>query len=471
MTSSEEARPRRVLQTLPDLQVGGGQVIALSAIRHLPRSRYHFEQLALDPDVEQMVPDFRALGVEPVLIDHKRGHTAREVGAIATFIRERHIDVVHVHGADERRLVMPAALAAGVPVVCHLHSEWVHLGIHPPPFATLPGRARAQVMGRARDWVEHRATRLYLADSAAAADRFRPHVRSPILTMTQSMPFDLMDRARSAHDERAWRAALGLGPGPVAINVSRAVPGKGQDRLIRAFGAVVEQVPGAQLVLVGDGELRGEHQRLARELGVADAVRFLGTRRDIPDLLVGADLFVFASHTESFGLVVGEAMTAQLPVLAYRLPSLDTFSRADVTGYYPAQQDEATFIRRFCELLADGARRRRMGQAGFELVAERFPVDATARSFDAAYRWVLEEAPVARRFRLPKPRSVGGPGADDEAWMWPVTPQSFGMRDRGVDAVGPCDPMGAVPVDHVLLPGVERGGDHRTDGGGGPGGR
>ena len=168
MTSRDEARPRRVLQTLPDLQVGGGQVIALNGIRHLPRSRYHFEQLALAPELAQMVPDFRELGVEPVLIDHRRGRTAQDVAAIASVIRERRIDLVHIHGANERRLVMPAAFAARVPVVCHLHSEWVHLGVHPPPHPTLRARARAQVMGHARDWFEHRATRLYLADSAAA---------------------------------------------------------------------------------------------------------------------------------------------------------------------------------------------------------------------------------------------------------------------------------------------------------------
>ena len=285
--------------------------------------------------------------------------------------------------------------------------------------------------------------------------------------MTQSMPFDLMAEARAAHDDRAWRAELELGPGPVAINVSRAVPGKGQDRLIRAFRAVVERVPDAQLVLVGDGELRGEHERLARELGVADAVRFLGTRRDIPALLVGADLFVFASLTESFGLVVGEAMTAQLPVLAYRLPSLDTFSRPGVTGYYPEQDDEAAFVARFCELLGDEARRRRMGRAGFDLVAERFPIDATARSFDRAYRWVLE----TRRTRRVDPSAGGGPPRARRTGRGAGHATGAGMRDRGADDVGTLDPVGAVPLDHVLLPGVERGGDRRADGGSGPGGR
>ena len=438
MTSREAARPRRVLQTLPDLQVGGGQVIALNAIRHLPRSKYHFEQLALAPELAEMVPDFRELGVEPVLIDHDRSDTARGVAAIAKVIRERQIDLVHIHGAGERRLVMPAAYVAGVPVVCHVHGEWVHLGVHPPPDASPAARARAQVMGYARDWVEHRATRLYLADSTAAAENYRPFVRSPIVTMTQSMPFDLMAEARSAHDDRAWRSALDLGPGPVAINVSRAVVGKGQDRLIRAFRSVVDRVPDAQLVLVGDGDLRGEHQQLARELGVEGNLRFLGTRRDIPALLVGADLFAFTSLTESFGLVVGEAMTARLPVLSYRLPSLDTFSEHGVTGYYPEQDDEASFVAHFCELLSDEDRRRRMGQAGFERVAKRFPIDATARSVDAAYRWVLEESPSRHQRRPLRARSgsveappsavPSGPcsgaemGAGADSRSWPVTP-------------------------------------------------
>ena len=157
-----------------------------------------------------------------------------------------------------------------------------------------------------------------------------------------------------------------------------------------------------------------------------------------------------------------------------------------MTGYYPEQDDEAAFVARFCELLADEARRRRMGQAGFELVAERFPIDATARSFDAAYRWVLDESPRRRQRRplrtgpgpVEAPPSATPPGLlrsgggcrrrRPELAGHPI---GLGMRDRYGDAVGTRDPEGAVPVDHVLLPGVERGGDHRADGGRRPGGR
>ena len=53
--------------------------------------------------------------------------------------------------------------------------------------------------------------------------------------MTQSMPFDTMAAAAARHDDAAWRAGFGIGPGPVAINISRHVPGKGQDRVIRAI--------------------------------------------------------------------------------------------------------------------------------------------------------------------------------------------------------------------------------------------
>jgi glycosyltransferase involved in cell wall biosynthesis len=461
------ARPRRVLQTLPDLQVGGGPVIALNGIRHLPRSHYRFDVLALEPERAQLVADFEELGVEPVLLEHRPSRALLDVAAITRLIRRRRIDVVHVHGANERRLVMPAALAAGVPVVSHLHSEWVHFGPMPPARPNALTRARAEALGAARDRIEHRATKLYLADSEAAAERFRPHVRSPILTMTQSMPFDLMAEARAAHDDAAWRAALGLGAGPVVVNVSRAVPGKGQDRLIGAFVGVLRRVPDARLLLVGDGELRPEHQRMARELGVEHAVRFLGTRRDIPALLVGADVFAFASHTESFGLVVGEAMTAQLPVVAYRLPSLDTFCGPDVTGFYPEQDDEAAFVDRLCLLLGDRERRRRMGQAAFRAVAARFPIDATARSFDQAYRWVLDHHRPCRRSAAEPLTGTPTPLWDDA----PITPHGNGLRDGGTDASHRPDQLGPAALDHVLLPGVERGGDHRADGGRRAGGR
>jgi glycosyltransferase involved in cell wall biosynthesis len=244
-----------------------------------------------------------------------------------------------------------------------------------------------------RDRLEDRAVREYLADSPPVADAFRPFVRRPVHAMTQSMPFALLDAARVAHDDRAWRAELGLGPGPVAISVSRLAEGKGQDRIIRAMTVVRRRVPDAQLLMVGDGELRGAYEALVDELDLGDAVRFLGTRRDVPRLLVGADVFAFASATESFGLVVAEAMAARLAVVALRLPSLAGFTSED-TGLFSDQADDDGFARNLGTVLADRALARRLGEAGHAVVAQRFPARATADSFEGAYRRVLRMDPA-----------------------------------------------------------------------------
>jgi len=91
---------------------------------------------------------------------------------------------------------------------------------------------------------------------------------------------------------------------------------KGLARALRAMASLRRTVPNAETrLLVVGGERPGSHSRLARRLGVADAVQFLGPRGDVPDLLLAADLLVHPAASEAGGLVVLEAMAAGLPVL------------------------------------------------------------------------------------------------------------------------------------------------------------
>ncbi|MPY93365.1 MAG: glycosyltransferase [Acidimicrobiia bacterium] len=234
------------MHTMPDLDVGGGQVVALNAIREGDHESFDYDVLAVRTKPDDMVAEFDAAGVRPVVFDWNCTGRPKQVGELVKLFRARRVDLVHVHGLVERPAVLAAAFIARVPVVGHIHSEWVHLGPKFPPDASAVQRARARVLGWGRDALEHRVVRWYVADSTAAADLLRPYVRAPIDTMIQSMPAAEMARARAAHDDERWRAQLQLGPGPVAINVSRCVPGKGQDRLIRALASVRARVPDAQ---------------------------------------------------------------------------------------------------------------------------------------------------------------------------------------------------------------------------------
>jgi len=113
------------------------------------------------------------------------------------------------------------------------------------------------------------------------------------------------------------RDDLGLGRDDVVmISVGTLEPRKNQIALVRLFAKISQRHPAANLVLVGDGPSRGEIEAAVAELGIASKVRLLGFRRDVPDLLPLADLYVHASLLENCPIVLLEAARAGLPVAA-----------------------------------------------------------------------------------------------------------------------------------------------------------
>lgn len=109
---------------------------------------------------------------------------------------------------------------------------------------------------------------------------------------------------------------------PRLIMVATLEGHKDHATLLRAMPAVLAQLPKAELCLAGDGTLRGKLEALAFELGIAQAVKFLGSRRDVPALLGRSDVFVFSTtDQEGLGTVLVEALAAGLPVVASDVPA------------------------------------------------------------------------------------------------------------------------------------------------------
>lgn len=139
---------------------------------------------------------------------------------------------------------------------------------------------------------------------------------------------------------RATRARTGLPERAFVVGgVGRLVPGKRFDALVRAVAAL----PGAHLLLAGDGPERAGLRRLAAELGAQSRIHLLGERDPlgdsadgrtpgIPALLAAMDVFVSPSREEAFGLAVVEALAAGLPVLHVTCPAIDDLPAAQAPG-------------------------------------------------------------------------------------------------------------------------------------------
>ncbi|WP_177229033.1 glycosyltransferase family 4 protein [Amycolatopsis sacchari] len=177
------------------------------------------------------------------------------------------------------------------------------------------------------------------------------------------------------------RARHGLGDRPTVVCVSRLVPRKGQDTLVRTMPELRRRVPDVALLIVGGGPYRKQLERMARELDVAEDVVFTGSVPwpELPAHYAAGDVFAMPARTrgkgldvEGLGIVYLEASATGLPVIAGRSGGAPETVLDEVTGHVVDGRDVLQLAETLASLLGDPTRARKMGQAGREWVSENW---------------------------------------------------------------------------------------------------
>ncbi|MER5455754.1 glycosyltransferase family 4 protein [Micromonospora sp. NPDC002389] len=182
-----------------------------------------------------------------------------------------------------------------------------------------------------------------------------------------------VDFYHPAVDGSGVRHRLGLSDRPVVVCVSRLVPRKGQDMLIRALPLIRRRVPDAALLVVGGGPYRATLARLARQAGVERDVVFTGSipEAELPAHYAAGDVYAMPCRTrnrgldvEGLGIVYLEASAAGLPVVAGDSGGAPDAVREGETGYVVNGRDVAELTDRLVTLLTDRDLARQFGAAG-----------------------------------------------------------------------------------------------------------
>jgi glycosyltransferase involved in cell wall biosynthesis len=189
-----------------------------------------------------------------------------------------------------------------------------------------------------------------------------------------------------AADPAPERSALQLPEGPLVLSVGQLEAVKGQRYLIDAWPAVRAAVPGATLLLLGNGSLRAELEEWTRRKGVAASVQFLGFREPALPYLLACDLLVQPSLTEGMPNAVLEAMAARRPVVATRTGGLPDLVSDGETGVLVPPADPHVLACAIVGLLADPDRRAAMGEAAGRRVRDHFSVEQMVTLTEEAYR-------------------------------------------------------------------------------------
>jgi glycosyltransferase involved in cell wall biosynthesis len=172
--------------------------------------------------------------------------------------------------------------------------------------------------------------------------------------------------------------------------VGRLIPIKGHVVLLRAFRRVLDERPDARLDIAGRGTLEHGLKDLARELGLADAVRFLGHVTPIQKAIEQSFAVVVPSLGEGFGMVALEAMERARPVIAASIGGLEDLVRENETGLLVPAGEAEPLAQAMLSLAADPARAAAMGLEARRRALERFPEDRCTERTEEVYRFWLD---------------------------------------------------------------------------------
>jgi glycosyltransferase involved in cell wall biosynthesis len=371
-----------------DSLVPGGAESSLAALAGLYPARGIELEVAYLHDRPGLHDVFSAAGARVTSLagpGGRRGWARRSL----TLVRARRPDLVHTTLFEADIAGRLAGASSLVPVVSSLVTEgYGRSGRNEPGI-----RAWKLWGAQLADIATARLVRRFHAVSVHVADVMARRLLVPrgrMDVIPRGRDPQVLGRRTEERTRRA-RAMLDVPPGDrLLLAVARHEYPKGLDVLLRALPSVQAEVPGVRLIVAGrEGNETANLQRLAGRLGVGEAVRFLGSRSDVPELLCAADLFVLPTRREGFPGAVLEAMALEVPIVG---SSIAAVSEAVVDGQHavlvPPDDPSALAVAMVDVLTCPSAARQRT-LAALARFHDRFTVDRAADAMRRFYEAAL----------------------------------------------------------------------------------
>jgi len=328
-----------------------------------------------------------ALGLDPPEFGLRgsllRPNTLLQALRLAAWLRRSGASLLHCHDFYSNLLGSLAARIAGVPWIVSRRDLGVWTGpAHARLLAMVTRRAPFVLCNSdaVRDLVVHRE----------GADPARVRV------IPNGIDLERFDREAAASPRPPVE---GLRPeAPVVALVANMKHGvKGHGDFLLAAASVARALPAARFLLVGDGGLRPELERRARELGLGSAAIFTGRRTDVPSLLSRCTAAVSSSRSEGLSNAIMEAMAASLPVVATAVGGNVELVRDGRTGFLVRPGDASQLAARLVDVLRDPGLAARLGHAGRRRVEDEYSARRLGERLQMLYAEIAGRRVQVRR--------------------------------------------------------------------------
>jgi glycosyltransferase involved in cell wall biosynthesis len=379
----------RVLRAITRLNIGGPAIHAILLTRGLQNER--FSSVLVTGLEGPHEGSMRALatkhGVEPRVLRELGREVSplndlRATLAMYRLIRRGRPHIVHTHMAKAGTAGRLAAWLARVPIVVHT--------FHGHTFHSYWGPVKSRVFLQIERTLGAMTDRVIAVGDAQKAD-IATYGVAP-LSKIQTIPLGLeIEPMLEAENHRGrLRAELGVGSDrPLIGIVARLVPIKAHEVFLEAAAKIRAAWPESTFLIIGDGERRAELEALARQLGIADATRFLGWRDDMREVYADLDVVTLCSNNEGSPVALIEALAAARPVVSTRVGGVPNVVQDGESGLLVPPRDPSALAEGVLSLLRDPDRAARLGLAGRNAV---FPKHASTRLVQDVERLYLELA-------------------------------------------------------------------------------
>ncbi len=360
---------------------GGLENGVVNLINHMPADRYRHAVIALT-EVTDFKNRIQRDDVQFISLNKAPGHGIWLFPKLFRIFRQLRPAIVHSRNLAALEAQLPA-WAAGVPVRIH--------GEHGRDVEDLDGSniTYQRVRRFYRPFVSY-----YLALSRDLAQYLIGIIRVPKTKVLQV--YNGVDSIRF-HSGSADQTAVGCPfsrPEHWLVGtVGRMQTVKDQPTLVRAFVRALEIAPPLRqhlrLVMVGNGPLRNECQRLLETAGVSELTWLPGERDDVPEIMRGLDCFVLPSLAEGISNTILEAMASGLPVIATDVGGNADLVIAGKTGQVIPAADPEAMAQEIVRLATQTDVARDMGRAGRQVVEEKFSMKAMVAAYQGTYDKLL----------------------------------------------------------------------------------
>jgi glycosyltransferase involved in cell wall biosynthesis len=375
----------KVLIGTPVLLIGGTEIHTVNLAEVLIHAGYQITICCYYDYDDFIVSKFEAIGANVILMNLNRSDSIlRLMGKLRRVFLKIKPDIVHVQYIAPGLIPIMAAKFAGIRKV----------------FATVhqPGRIyglKAKLLIRVAAYIcdaffcnSKSVEESWFGDSQV----FYPneiHSKRKNFTIYNGIDIEKIEKIGKELNRDKIKDLLGIKDKRVIGVVGRLRKEKGQATLLESMKTIIQELPDAVLIVVGDGPDRPYLQEMAKKLGIGLHVKWL--KRKGHDEVLGLynimDVVVVPSLFEGFGLAAAEAMAAGLPVVGSRVDGLSEIIEHKVAGYLVPAGDCDELAKTTIQLLSNPENSKKMGEKGKERVQELFSMEHFVQSVVSAYQY------------------------------------------------------------------------------------